>query len=227
MDADDRRLAAAFLAQALDLADDPEVLAPDLVPVDRDDAVAVFAADLDSSVGPAAFLIYRYELGTAAGRAGRERFEADLAVLETAAARNTPGPRIVAHAVTADHAFVLATSPATLRALTGDGGPTLGQAAAAGAGTSDDLERRAITAAELLRLLRLADAEAAAWLLAAPSAPIEPDGDRGGGRPSDRFTPEETELALFLLDDHSIEHLLRALNQMLTLARASPPPANG
>ena len=220
-DADDRRRqAAAFLAQALDLPDHPSQLAGDLLPVAETPAVAVFAAELDSSVGPAAFLVYAYALAATDddGRPGRDRFASDLETLETAAARGAPGPRAVAHALGDDAGFILATSPATLRALTGEpaaAGPVDPPTLPHGA---DPKETRRSAAEELLRLLRAADEPATAWLAAwaasnggagAPSPPT----------PSSRaFAPEETELALFLLDDRA-QNLLRALDALIAHAR--------
>ena len=222
MESDDRRRqAAAFLAQALDLPDDPAQIAGDLLPVDRTPAVAVFATELDSSVGPAAFLVYAYALAALDddGRSGRDRFAADLDTLETAAARGAPGPRAVAHALGDDTAFVLATSPATLRVLTGEP-PVVAPADAPPLPPgADPNETRRSAAEDLLRLLRAADEPATAWLAAWAAS------DAGTGGPSQpapsprAFTPEETELALFLLDDRSIRHLLQTLNRLIATAR--------
>jgi hypothetical protein len=219
MATDDRSLrAAAFLAQALDLADAPDALAADLVALDRDPAVAVFAAEFDSSVGPAAFLIYAYALpvSDSDGRTGRDRFAADLATLQTAADRDVPGPRAVAHALTDTDGFILATTPATLRALTGETVPDgLDAGAADLLPTADPSAARGAAAAELLRLLRLADTQAAAWLAAvAAERHRRPAGDDPTASTAFAFTPEETELALFLLDDR-LRHLFRALNSLL------------
>ena len=226
MESDSRRLpAAAFLAQALGIADDPAVLARDLVAIDARAAVAVFAAELDSSVGPAAFLVYAYatQARDEDGRTGRERFDSDLAILETAATRGAPGPRAVAHALAGDAAFILATSPATLRALTGD---DAGDPASAELPAGDPAETRGTAAEELLRLLRAADGHAAAWLAAA-----EAERERTA-----TFTSEETELALFLLDERSIRNLLRAIDRIISVARdraadaideGPAPPATG
>src|SRR5690606_29543154 len=55
-------LAASFLIEMLDLQDDVEAVAQELTLVDRDQVVTVFAAEFESSVGPAAFLVYLYRL---------------------------------------------------------------------------------------------------------------------------------------------------------------------
>lgn len=213
-----RTRAAAFLAEALDLTDPAAILAQDLVAIDDDGTVAVFAAELDSSVGPAAFLIYVYAMD-APGDAGRARFDADLEVLRTAAERDAPGPRLVAHAVAADGGFLLATTPATLRALAGD--PTAAASPDPSVG-GDPLMARRDAATELLRLLRTADRAAATWLTARETTPKEqtPAG-------ATAFLPEETALALYLLDDRSIRSLLTLLDRVITDARAGAAGALG
>lgn len=207
--------AAAFLALALDLPDEPALLAPDLALVDADPAVAVFAVELDSSAGPAAFLVYAYDLAAvdAAGRRGEARFVGDLETLARAAALDAPGPRLVANARTDDAGYVLATSPATLRALTGQ------EAVAAAAGnetttpTVDPTGTRRAAASALLRLLRAANEHAVAWA-AAVAADRRPEAADPAA-----LTPEEAELALFLVDDRSITPLLGTLDGLLTIAR--------
>jgi len=222
--------AAAFLAQALALADDPAALAPELTRLRRDPAVAVYSAELDSSVGPTAFLVYAYDLAQrdAEGRTGWERYDHDLRTLEEAAERDAPGPRLLASAHGEGDAFLLATTPATLRALSGEAPPE-----GTGEGTpppvGDPAETRREAAGHLLRLLREADAEAATWLAAvAAEAPPAASGARGeadasptAARGMDQvvFDDVETELALFLLDERSIRTLLRVINLFLTAAR--------
>ncbi len=230
MEQDDQRLqAAAFLGQALNLSESAEVLAEDLIAVERGPAVPVFAAELASSVGPAAFLIYVYdrEAIDSDGRGGREIFEADLATLETAAARGAPGPRAMAHAEADGAAFILATTPATLRALTGeDAGEPRGGTPATPVGARS-IETRSAAAEQLLRLLRAADGEAARWLGArAGSDGGEPE-VAGPSPESGAMTPEETELALFLLDEQSIRNLLMALNQLLAITRGGTANGSG
>ena len=219
--------AAAFLIQALGLEDDPGGLAPELVRVERDATGGVYAAELASSVGDAAFLVYVYALAARdpAGRTGRERFDADLATLRTAAERNAPGPRLVAHALTDADGFLLATTPATYRALAGDAPlPGLEAPPTAPHARGDPTATRRAAAEELLRLLRAADAEATAWLAAvAAETSVRADdaaiGEDAAAPDLLSFSPEETELALFLLDEGSIRNLLRALNVFLTAAR--------
>jgi hypothetical protein len=219
--------AAAFLAKALDLDPglDPIVLAADLAVLKRDPHAAIFAAELDSSVGPAAFLIYVYDLATAGpdGRPGRDFFDVDLSALEVAAERDAPGPRLVAHVRGEREGYILATTPATLRALRGEATAEAIEALAAGPGellpVGDAAEARRHGAEELLRLLRAANAEAARWLAALRSEGglLPEDGDAAGA--TIPFNEAETELALFLLDERSIQSLLRALNMLLTAAR--------
>lgn len=214
--------AAAFLAEALAIGDDPDALAADLLPIEEDSLVTVYAAEVDSSVGPAAFLIYAYALGVrgAAGETGQQRFDADLATLETAAARGAPGPRPVAHASADGIGFVLATSPAVLRELTGD--------ELDGAGVANDppppddpIEVRNAAANDLVALLRSADERAAAWLAAVRDSGRIDGGDRTTDAPAPfpgSFSPEETALALLLLEGGT-RNLLRAFEAFLAAAR--------
>jgi hypothetical protein len=208
--------AATFLAEALGLADAPATLADDLNEIEREPGLTTYLVQLDSSVGQAAFLIYAYRLSASgtADAAIPERFHSDLALFATVARQNSPGPRAVAHALTDDYAFILATSPDVVRSLTGDAEPT-----AAPPGPADPLPpgdaanvRRA-TADELRRLLRLANEQASIWLAAVEASRRDQDAATLD------FTPEETELALFLLDDRSIQDLLSVLNALLTSAR--------
>lgn len=210
---------ASFLNQVLDLDDDPSALARDLSAIKRDQNAAIFTIQLESSVGLAAFLVYMYVLDTRGGdgRTGKELFDAGLETLQTAASRNTPGPRAVAHAETGTHGFILATTPGTYRALTG------GVPAEALEPTQEDLPVtgntelvRSEAAEELLKLLQGANDQARIWLNAIRSA--------SSGQPDDvsdliSFTEAETELALFLLDDASIGDLLRSLNLLVATAQ--------
>jgi hypothetical protein len=225
---------AAFVIQALDLSDDPAALAGEIVALKRDLNAGISSIELDSSVGPAAFLVYHYllDLPNAEGRSGRDLFDADLATLDRAAQQDTPGPRILAHATAGDEAYVLATTPATFRALTGASPLEEIEATAAdlfpGAETA---ETRRTAAGELLRLLREADTQAASWLRAIQSEGRLPQAEANGkaSESSDllAFNEEETALALFLLDDRSIGNLLRVLNLLLTTARQQAKDALG
>src|SRR5215218_6440222 len=91
---------ASFVVQALDLGDSPDDLAAEITALKRDLNAGISSIELDSSVGPAAFLVYHYRLDVpdAEGRSGADLFAADLATLERAAEQDTPGPRILAHA---------------------------------------------------------------------------------------------------------------------------------
>jgi hypothetical protein len=218
---------AAFVVQALDLEDDPAALAGEFVALKRDANAGISSIELDSSIGPAAFLVYHYLLDVSdeKGRLGRALFDADLATLQRTAARETPGPRILAHATTGDEAYVLATTPASYRALTGM--PALDDLRATGTDLSpgaDTADLRRTTAGELLRLLRESDTQAADWLRAV----------RTEGRSASEaeelplvFNEEETALALFLLDERSIGNLLQVLNVVLTSARRQTAEALG
>ncbi len=210
---------AAFVNEALELDEDPGDLAEEILPFKRDQNAGISTIELESSIGVAAFLIYHYELNTADddGRQGSELFQTDLRTLERAATLNTPGPRIIAHAVTDDEAFILATTPATHRALTGteseEAAPTI----------PDDArdEVRKETATNLLRLLSEANAQARDWLAA-----IQLTGESSSAEQID-FHAEETGLALFLLDENNIRQLLQVLNLMVQSAKADLPNQNG
>lgn len=210
---------AAFVNEALELDEDPGNLAEEILPFKRDQNAGISTIELESSIGVAAFLIYHYELNTADddGRPGSELFQTDLRTLERAATLNTPGPRIIAHAVTDDEAFILATTPATHRALTGTGSeestPTI----------PDDArdEVRKETATNLLRLLSEANAQARDWLAA-----IQLSGESSSAEQVD-FHAEETGLALFLLDESNIRQLLQVLNLMVQSAKTDLPNQNG
>lgn len=213
--------AAAFLNQVLDLDDDPSKLAGDLSAIKRDQNASIFTIQLESSVGMAAFLVYIYILDATGGdgRTGKELFDAGLETLQQAGARNTPGPRAVAHAESEIHGFILATTPGTYRALTGN---TTTEALEP---TPDDLpatantdETRSEAAGELLQLLRDANDQARTWLQAIQVASRR-DAEVAGEADLITFTEEETELALFLLDDASIGDLLRTLNVLVATAQ--------
>jgi hypothetical protein len=210
---------AAFVVQALDLTDDPATVAGEIVALKRDLNAGISSVELDSSIGPAAFLIYHYLLDdpNQEGRSGREIFEADLATLERAAQHETPGPRILAHATAGDEAYILATTPSTFHALTGTvPGNNLEATAADLLPGADSAATRQSAADELLRLLREANDQASAWLRA-----IQVEGRLATGEADDllTFNEEESALALFLLDERSIGNLLRVLNLVISSAR--------
>jgi hypothetical protein len=205
-------LAASFLIEVLDLPDDVAAVADELALVDRDQVVTVFAAEFESSVGPAAFLIYVYRLDQFDddGQRGANRFREDLNTVESAARLDTPGPRAVSHSESEDVALILATSPAILRAL--QGAPTAqAEPAARPVPPAELLKIREDQALRLLRVLKSADRAAAAWLAAIEASP------------SATPIPEETELSLFLNDEQSIRSLLRALNRLLNSSGPTKP----
>jgi hypothetical protein len=220
---------ASFVVQALDLGDEQDALAAEIVALKRDLNAGISSIELDSSVGPAAFLVYHYLLDVpdAEGRSGADLFAADLATLERAAEQETPGPRILAHATAGNEAYILATTPAIYRALTGAPALEELEATAAdilpGAATA---EARRTAAAELLRLLREANTESTTWLRAIQAEGRLPSDEIGAADPL-IFNEEESALALFLLDDRSIGNLLRVLNLLLTTAREQAAGALG
>jgi len=220
---------AAFLVQALDLNETPEEIAREVVTLKRDANAGIYTVQLESSVGAAAFLVYVYALDIedTVGRNGRALFDADLATLETAAARDAPGPRIVAHAVTDRQAFILATTPATYRALSGEATAEAVTATPADLlPTGDPAETRRTAASELFRLLHEADRQAATWLAAIRAeSGVAPEA--AGAAETLLFNDEETALALFLLDERSIQHLLTTLNLLLDAARRHAANALG
>ena len=216
------RAAASFLGQVLGLDEAPAELENDLSAIRRDVNSAVYSIQLESSVGPAAFLVYAYALEGRGGdgRTGRESFDAGLETLQQAAINNSAGPRAVAHAETGEFGFILATTPGTYRALMGESSSATGnlEATVADLPPTADLERlRSETAEELQKLLTQANRQAADWLAA-----IQGSGQRSDDDDNEdfiEFTERETELALFLLDEESIGSLLRALNLLVATAQ--------
>lgn len=207
--------AATFVTQALGLPDSPDTIVLELSTV-REDAVAgIYSLELDSSVGAAAFLIYAYTLQDrdAQGTSGESLYSEGLAILQQAAERDTPGPRMVAHADSETMGFILATTPATWRALRGEepASPVETEAAIQISGLNQ--HERASLAEDLHRSLKSTNDQAKAWLAA-----IRPSG-AGGDEEELPFTEEETALALFVLDSANIEATLTALNLLVTLAR--------
>jgi hypothetical protein len=203
--------AASFLGQALELPDDPATIATELTTIEEAAHAAIFSVELDSSIGAAAFLLYVYALGTRDpdGGTGRDRYQEGMQALQQAADRDTPGPRMVAHADTDALGFILATTPATWRALQGDDQPRL-------VATESDLptgtgspDQRASHAEDLHRSLKEASEHAASWLAAV----------RTVGDAELSFTEEETALALFVLDQANIQPVLGALNLLVTAAQ--------
>lgn len=209
---------AAFVVQALDLESDPSELAADVTSLKRDDHAGISAIELESSIGPAAFLVYHYVLPARGpdGRTGREQFDLDLATLRRASESGTPGPLPLAHATTSDEAYILATTPAVFQAMTGE----------VPVGSLDSAQRveepgaqlaiRQDAPGELLRHLKEADRAAARWLSA-----IDGEGHlaalmRGAGA-----TEAEAALALFMVDPRSIPSLLRVLSGLAASSEAS------
>lgn len=209
--------AAMFLTEVLEM-DDAGSLATDLATIKRDTNASIFSIQLDSSVGPAAFLVYAYLMDERGGdgHTGRELFENGLATLQQAAQRSSPGPRAVAHAEDGHYAFILATTPGTYRALTGESATTEIEATPANLIPVDSIVRvRSELAQELLVSLKQANQQATDWLQAVQSASESSESDDE----LMAFTTDETELALYLLDDNSISNLLQALNLLVSTAQ--------
>ncbi|MEJ7902020.1 MAG: hypothetical protein WKF63_09230 [Thermomicrobiales bacterium] len=215
--------AAIFLGQVLGIAESPDYLAADLSPIKRDANASIFTIQLDSSVGPAAFLVYAYALRQRGGdgRTGKEMFDAGLTTLQQAAQRAAPGPRAVAHAETDELGFILATTPGTYRALTGDSevSSTIEPTTAEFAAIEKSVRFRSEVAQDLLDSLRSANQQATDWLAAIQVASQSELGEDEAIDDLLTFTEEETELALYLLDDNSIGNLLRALNLLVSSAQ--------
>ena len=215
--------AANFLAQALALPPDIDLaaVAADLAIVSTVPGRTVFATRMESAAGPAAFLVYAYDIPVP-GEDDPETpdadsvFARDLDTITRATEEDTPGPRILAHALDDEHAYILATSPSVFRSLTGvtEGTSEDDQMAALPPGTDRDTARRD-AATHLLRLLRQADLHAAVWFAAIEAA----DGDGPEDHDHLAFNDAEAELALFLLDDRSIRRLLRLLQVYITAAK--------
>jgi len=213
--------AAAFLAQALQLPAEAD-LGGELAVISTTPGRTIYATRLESAVGPAAFVVYAYDLtvpdGPTVDRSAPPpgEFDRDLATIAKATDDDTPGPRLLAHARDHAHAFILATSPATFRALAGDDvvPDAEGEMATLAPGTDRDIARRE-AALHLLKLLRQADLHASAWFAAIES----PAGDETDHL---TFNDAEAELALFLFDDRSIRRLLRLLQVFIAAAKREP-----
>ncbi|MGI8644581.1 MAG: hypothetical protein ACR2LS_10785 [Thermomicrobiales bacterium] len=216
--------AAAFLLQAVQSDADPGELAAELISVSEDDSQTVFAARMESPAGPAAFLVYVYPIS---GESGRARYQHALQTMQEAAERGAPGPRPLAHAESNDEAFVLATTPATFQALAGEESTATDETDLATLIAPDESDRiRRESATAVMRLLRAADAQATIWqaaMQAASAAAPATDGDEPDDIP---FNDVESELVLFLLDERSIQRLLRVLSLMVSAAASVTPPVD-
>jgi len=200
---------AAFVVQALDLEIAPLDLVPEIVALKREATSGISAVELQSSVGPTPFLVYHYQVANG----DQSRFDADIATLEKAAALDSPGPRIVAHASTGDEAFILTTTPSVQRSLTG-------RTETKPARPPMPIERaRTRVPDRLIDKLREANRLAGDWLTAIRTA-----GENGNDL---SLTDQEAALALFLLDDRSIQDLLQALNVLISTARNQAGEALG
>jgi hypothetical protein len=213
---------AAFIIEALGLEDAPEALAPDLAPMRNEPHLRVYTVELESSDGPAAFLVYQYLLGVRMKGGGTcaDIFKQDLEVLERAAELNTPGPRILAHATAEGEAYVLATTPDMYRRLTGAPDASLFEASLADLPPGAETARiRQEAPGELIDLIRRANDVAGSWLAAFDAE----------GRVNERlaFTEAEQALALFLLDNQSMNRLLGLLNLMVDLSEQEARRAMG
>lgn len=209
--------AAAFMVQALELDLDPEAIAMDLTVVSSDGDATKYATELEASFGSAAFLIYVYRyVDPAFGGRGRSNYQTAIETLQTAAARNAPGPRLLANGESGTEAYLLATTPATYRLMTGEPEPTLAAAAPSTSAAAAKIRRDSAQA--LLNHLKAANTAASDWLAALQDVDSAPAGDDPDGETID-FNEDETELALFLLDERSIQNVLKAVNLLITAAR--------
>ena len=125
----------------------------------------------------------------------------------------------MAHAVAGNEAYILATTPATHRALTGE---APGAGAPRSASLSVDPESaagiRSEAASKLVEALADANQLAASWLAAIRAGAAEGGVDVASGEFIE-FNEAETALALYVLDDRSIKDLLSVLNLMIESAK--------
>lgn len=203
---------AAFVATALELDADPEVMADAVVALKRDANAGISTIELQSEAGSAPFLVYHYLLEETGddGTTGQERFDQDLATLTRATEQNTPGPRILAHATADREAYVLATTPEVFKTLTGSSEPPAAETESPPVRVSGKtaLALRKRSADNLMKFLRQANAEAGSWLRAVQAAGDEIE-----------LTPEESALALFLVEQESIKNMLLAINLLIETAQ--------
>ena len=215
-------LAATFIVQTLAIDVPADELIPGLNRIERDDDTAVYAVRLESSVGPAAFLVYAYHAGqvTNGGWTGQApaRYDADLQTLREAQSRNVPGPRLVATADLDQHSFILATDPQTFAALTGRSESDTLPVATADA-TADPADVRRDAAERLIPLLRETETQARRWLAAFDA---QARGARDENEVPAAFDDAETELALNIIGPGGIRNVLTFANRVLELAQWTP-----
>ncbi|CAN5827272.1 hypothetical protein BH20CHL2_BH20CHL2_13210 [soil metagenome] len=206
--------AATFLVQALGLGDDPATIAREFVTIKEESNASIHSVQLDSSIGPAAFLVYVYDLQEVdqKGASGGDLYETGRLTLDQAADRDTPGPRMVAHADTDTLGFILATTPATWRALQGESAEGLEATAEDLPRTAASAEARSSAAEDLHRTLREANSNALAWLTAVQT-------EAQSGDDALDFSEEELALALHVMDDANIRPLLTSLNLLIATAQ--------
>lgn len=212
---------ASFAIQALELEESPESIAESVESFKQVPASGIWTLELDSSIGTVAFLFYHYTLAATDddGKKGAEIFEEELRVLERAAKLNTPGPRIMAHAVTDDEAYILATSPAVHRAMTTAEASPPAEPVDAGMPAEEVDKLRRDSAASLADALVEANRLATQWLAAVRVA-----GEQHPDNPDTEIVPfneEETALALMLFDDANSRELLQAMNLAIETAKQS------
>lgn len=203
MDESSAALAAAtVLSRAFAIPGDPTDLAASFAPLPAQGPALAWTVELVANDAEVAFLVSAYELGDAPGGpdSGQVAMAADLAVMAKAAAKGTPGPRLVARAEAGGWGIVVAASPAAVARLGGtpDAVPVDKPAAA---------RERARAADALLAALRNAERRSATYLAAVGDGTEAP-------------TTAERGLALFVADAPSLANLSRALR--LAVARADP-----
>jgi hypothetical protein len=188
-----RSAAAAFLGEALSLAGAHEEIEAGLETIHAGEQEAVFAAELETSGGPVAFLIYAFR----SSGDGPDRQSEAVETMLRAAEFETPGPRLVAEAEAAGWGMLLATTPAGLAILAGEEADP--HALEPERGPRLDAAARAQAADALLDALRTANERAAELgrMLPPPGA--------------EDWTTEERALMLFLLDPGSLGELTRVM----------------
>ena len=195
--------AAAFVVEALGLAEQPGELSEDLLLVADAATATTFAVELDSADGPVAFLVYVYDLGLAgeSGVTGRDLFDSAMATLSEAERLDAPGPRMVASGEVGPYGLLLATTPMVFDRLGGNRGGRTEDAQVGVAGRREVGEAAAIAEA-LIKALRETNRLAEAYL-------------QTGGGPRLGATPQESELGLYLADGRSLAPLLTLVRRVV------------
>lgn len=201
---------AEFVSAALNMPESQQEIASSINTLRQDDHSAIYMVSLESpDIGDAAFLVYRYNLDSASSEdnPGKDHFDTDLQTLITSANLDLPGPRLLAHATTDNYALILATTPETYRALTGQ--PAEDKVIPLELTQAEQETVRRDAAIGLLVALRDANRHAATWLnaLERSGAPVVNDSPGGVA-----MLEEETALAMHVVDRANVQDMLHALN---------------